>query len=205
MGFRALVIGFGWCLAGASWAATPAAAVQAALGLPGEPAATPYVVVERNGGEVRGVIADVVPMSVEHVLNEIIFCYAAFPEWFPLQTDARYVQRRVGNTARIYGQMSFPWPIGLRDFQADITGSYEAAREEYRINFAHTPGTGNIKTMRGHWLLRANGPDASVVVYDSTIDFDTWVPGFLLARGTEQFLPAILEKLSTRTGTCTKP
>lgn len=202
MGLRASVVVLGLCLGSGAWAATPTAAVRSALDLPAEPKAVPYVHVERNGGEVRGVIADVLPMSVEHVLNEVIFCYAAFPDWFPLQTKARYVAPRVGNTARIYGQMEFPWPIGLRDFEAIITGSYEPSRSEYRIDFRHAPGTGNIKTMYGHWLLQAHGPDEAVVVYDSTIDFDSWVPGFLLARGTESFLPAILEKMATRTGTC---
>ncbi len=189
----------------AASAQTPEAAIQAALQLPKAPKARPYIFTERKGGEVRGVIADVVPLPIDHVLNEVLLCYGEFPDWFPLQTDAKYVTGRVGNGARIYGKMVFPWPIGKRDYQADITGSIDRSEgeAEYRIDFKHTPGTGNIKTMYGHWLLQPYGDDKTVVVYDSAIDFNTWVPGFLLARGTAQFMPAILDRMGKRKGKCT--
>ena len=85
--------------------------------------------------------------------------------------------------------------------EAIIEGSYEGSG--YRIDFDHKPGTGNIKVMHGHWLIQPHGDDSALVVYDSTADFDTWVPGFLLARGTEQFLPGIMQRMRKRTMQCT--
>lgn len=192
-------------LASTARAASPAVAVQQALELPAPPSELPYIHVERKGGEVRGVIADIVPLPVDHVLNEVLLCYGQFPEWFPLQSKARYVTGRQGNKATIYGEMVFPWPIGRRDYEANIEGSLERTSDsqEYRIDFAHKPGTGNIKTMHGHWLLQPYTANQAVVVYDSSIDFDTWVPGFLLARGTQQFMPAILERMGKRKDKCT--
>ena len=185
-------------------AGTPAEAIQEALVLNTTPTATPHVVVSRNDGEVRGIIADVVPLTVDHVLHEVLLCYGAYTDWFPLQTAARYVGTPTQEAGVIYGAFSFPWPIGVRDFEADITGSLLGTTEAegYRIDFNHRTGTGNVKMMKGHWLLQPYGTHQTLVVYDSTIDFDTWVPGFLLARGTEQFLPAILEKMGSRTSAC---
>lgn len=185
-------------------AGTPAAAIQAMLGLPAPPAQTPYIYVERKDDRVRGVIANVVKLPVEHVLNDVVLCYGAFPDWFPLQKSARYVAPIVDDKAVIYGAMEFPWPIGTRDFQAVITGGVDESREPdvYRIDFQHKPGTGNIKTMEGYWALQAYSDNSTLVVYDSTIDFDTWVPSFLLARGTRQFLPAIMQRMATRTAEC---
>ena len=183
---------------------TPSEAIQQALVLDAMPVATPHVVVSRNEGEVRGIIADVVALPVDHVLHEVLLCYGAYTDWFPLQTAARYVGQPTQEAGVIYGAFSFPWPVGVRDFEADITGSLLGTTEAegYRIDFQHRAGTGNVKMMKGHWHLEPYGDHQTLVIYDSTIDFDTWVPGFLLARGTEQFLPAILEKMGTRTDVC---
>ena len=187
-------------------AQSPTEAIQKALKLSSEPKQTPYIYVERKGAKVRGVIAEIVPLPVDHVLNDVLLCYGEFPDWFPLQTKAKYVSQEVtDNKAIIYGQLAFPWPIGARDFEADIVGTYASSAfpPQFRIDFDHRPGTGNIKMMTGHWLLQPYGDGQSLVVYDSTADFDTWVPGFLLARGTQQFLPGIMDRMAKRTKKCT--
>ena len=204
---RAIVVGLLGLLWGSADAAdTPTKAIQQALNLSAEPAKTPYVFVERKGAKVRGVVAEIVPHDVRHVMRDVILCYGEFPRWFPLQTKARYVSQKIeDNSAVIYGQLSFPWPIGSRDFEADIVGTYtlDATPPRFRVDFDHRPGTGNIKHMTGHWLVEPYGPDKTLVVYDSTADFDTWVPGFLLARGTQQFLPGIMDRMKKRTDKCT--
>lgn len=184
-----------------------AAALQALLGLSAPPTESPYIHVERDGDNVRGIIARKVPLDADHVMNDVLLCYGSFPEWFPLQTAARYVQPPVGDHGVIYGAFQFPWPIGTRDFEANITGSADKSLSPttYVIEFEHKPGTGNIATMKGHWKVQPFGDDAALVVYDATIDFDTWVPGALMARGTRQFLPAIMEQMATRTATCADP
>ena len=191
---------------GLAHADSPTEAIQKALKLSNEPASTPYIFVERKGAQVRGVIAEIIPLPVDHILNDVLLCYGEFPDWFPLQTKANYVSQELkNNSAVIYGELAFPWPIGSRDFEADIVGTYagSAFPPQYRIDFDHRPGTGNIKMMTGHWLLQPYGADKSLVVYDSTADFDTWVPGFLLARGTQQFLPGIMDRMTSRTQKCT--
>ncbi len=184
-----------------------ASAVQALLGLPAPPEATPHIAVERDGGKVRGIVGDVVPYPVDHVLNDIIMCYSEFPEWFPYQTGARYVTEVVDDSAIIYGEITLPWPIGRRDFEAKITGGIEenAGGKIYRIDFEHVEESGNIAMMQGNWRLQAYGDDKTIVTYDATIDFDTWVPAFLLARGTEQFLPKITGNMTERKASCPNP
>jgi len=190
-----------------SAAAGSSESLQALLTLDAPPAATPHITVVRDGGKVRGVVADVVPHPVEHVINEIIMCYSAFPEWFPYQTNAHYVTDIVDESAIIYGEVSLPWPIGTRDFEAKITGAIEnhSSGEVYRIEFAHVEGTGNIAMMEGSWRIQRYGDDKTLVHYDATVDFDTWVPAFLLAKGTEQFLPKITGNMTDRTGQCANP
>ena len=194
------------CLCPTAWAGSHAS-LQAFLSLDAAPSGTPHITVERKGPQVRGVVADVVPHPVNHVLNDIIMCYSAFPEWFPYQTNARFVTDIVDESAVIYGEVTLPWPIGRRDFEARITGQVEAhpSGTVYRLDFEHVPGTGNIAMMVGSWRVQALGQSETLVHYDATIDFNTWVPAFLLARGTEHFLPKITGNMTDRGGPCAKP
>jgi len=194
------------CLCPSAWASSTSA-LQKFLALDAPPAATPHISVVRDGPKVRGVVADVVPHPVNHVLNDIIMCYSAFPEWFPYQTGARFVTEIVDESAVIYGEITLPWPIGRRDFEARITGQVEehASGEVYRLDFQHVSGSGNIAMMEGSWRVQAHGEAQTLVHYDATIDFDTWVPAFLLARGTEQFLPKITGNMADRGGACANP
>lgn len=194
------------CFSSSAWAGS-AASLQAFLALDAPPSATPHITVERMGPQVRGVVADVVPHPVNHVLNDIIMCYSAFPEWFPYQTGARFVTDIVDESAVIYGEITLPWPIGRRDFEARITGQVEAhpSGSVYRLDFQHVKGSGNIAMMEGSWRVQALGEAETLVHYDATIDFDTWVPAFLLARGTEQFLPKITGNMTDRGSACANP
>ena len=182
-------------------------ALQSMMGLDAPPESLPHIAVIRDGGKVRGVVGDVVPHSLEHVVNDIIMCYSAFPEWFPYQTGARYVTEIVDESAIIYGEVTLPWPIGRRDFEAKITGGIEkhASGNVYRIDFSHMAGSGNISMMQGSWRVQRYGENKTLVHYDATIDFDTWVPAFLLAKGTQQFLPKITGNMTDRTGVCANP
>ena len=110
-----------------------------------------------------------------------------------------HAQRKVLRTARASG--------GSRRFFGGSGGSWR-----FRRLAVLSGGSGGswrflraVAVLVGSWRVQALGQSETLVHYDATIDFNTWVPAFLLARGTEHFLPKITGNMTDRGGPCAKP
>jgi len=181
-------------------------AIARLLDLDQTPTSLPYVDVTKRGSILRGVVADVVPLSLKHVLEDVVLCYDAYPEWYPNQVRAE-VRSRSDRHGQVYGEVQLPWPLGRRDYVLEVTDwqDLDQAVTTWHVDFNHLPDTGNIRSLSGRWLLQQVGPDTTVGVQDASVDFNMFIPGFIVRLGTYRYLPSILNRLKARKEQCSSP
>jgi uncharacterized membrane protein len=112
------------------------------------------------------------------------------PTFVPGLKSCKILQRDTNGGWDIREHVSSPgWP--LPDFRTVFRSTYELER---RVRFSRIDG--DLKRSEGEWLLvpRERG-QSTRVIYSAEVEYDTWVPAFLLRDHLAAQMPRVLAAL----------
>lgn len=115
-----------------------------------------------------------IPMPSSRVWPIMTDCERA-PTFVPGLASCKVLQRDAAGAWDIREHVSSPgWP--LPDFRTVFRSFYEPTR---RVRFSRVDG--DLKRSDGEWLLLPlDGGGSTRVIYTAEVEYDTWVPAFLV-------------------------
>lgn len=154
----------------------------------------------QRGMPVRAEVIGLIQAPVDE-LAPILVDYPNIPEWAPATRDIEVVGSGDGCTY-IEGTTALPWPISDRNWRMCSRSGYDAVDgiDAFVYRFNHVPGTGNIETSFGYWVLYAlpDHPDWTYVRYVVNADAGVALPQGIIRWVTRNALPDLIDGLRDR-------
>jgi hypothetical protein len=131
-------------------------------------------------------------LPAAHVWPIMTDCEGAAP-FVPGLLSCRVLHRDPNGAWDIREHISSPgWP--LPDFRTVFRSTYEFDR---RVQFSRVDG--DLKRSQGEWLLvPLERGQSTRVIYSAEVEYDTWVPAFLLRDHLAAQMPRVLIALRTQ-------
>jgi len=137
-----------------------------------------------------GRLVGTVDVPPAEVLAIVLDC-ASTGDWFPDLVDTHVV-----GVDRCAGATDLPWPMADRTWAIDVW--VEPQGEAWLAGFAYVPGSGDLASMEGHWLLEPTEEGGTRVTYEVSIDLGFWIPEPLVGWATRRVMPGILDGLEAQ-------
>lgn len=157
------------------------------------------VVVMQSGMPVRGEVIGLIHAPLAE-LAPILTDYPHITEWAPATEDIVVVGTE-GNATLIEGRTVLPLLVD-RTWRMRSRAGYEVVDGEqaFVYRFDHVPGTGNINTSFGYWVLYSLDEDPSwtYVRYVANADAGIAIPSGVIRWVTGRALPDLIDGLRER-------
>ncbi len=137
-------------------------------------------------------LLDAPPERVFRALRDL----GHYDEWAPFV--ARSAARDVGDGSVEQEQwLELPAPIAARHFRVRVGGGAEGGggARRWRLDWSYLPGSGNVRTVRGAWILAGAAGGGTLASCRLFLDPGGHVPAWVVNRTLSRALPWILDGL----------
>lgn len=118
-------------------------------------------------------------------LAAVLYDVADYPEWLPLTSEARLIDRSAPHTHVHYTVSEAPWPISDRDAVVRYTYDYEAAARRLTVRLEavpdYLPETEHVRVRQsqGAWTFTQQADGYVLVTYELHADPNGDIPAWL--------------------------
>ena len=147
----------------------------------------------QDGNLTRGTALGLIQAPVSE-LRTIIEDFGTHEDWYPDMEDSTVLRDHVGR-----GVTNMPWPMTDRSWDINIEDGMRtiSGHECFTSTFTHIPGSGNVETTYGYWLLCPWTDDTSYTLarYVLNVDLGVPLPDAIIRSSTRRMLPGVIDGL----------